>query len=322
VSTTEKELKLDCITIGITCYNAENTIARAIESAMLQDWPNYEVIIVNDCSTDNSQAVIDEMIEKYNTIRCYINNNNMGCAFTRNIIVNKAKGKFIVFFDDDDTSRQDRLSIQYNRIVKYEKESNQKLVACYASGKKHYPNNYEMNISAIGSENNIPGGYEVADYLLFNKKRRGVYYGGGTPACSLMIRKSIFEEIGGFDERFRRLEDADFAIRLAMKGGYFIGIKEPVLQQFASKGNDKSSSKEYESVLLLLYKYKEYLEKNGIYDYMVAWSELRYRHFNRETFKAIRILFKLIINFPVRTIRHFLISASKRKLHEIKTSNF
>ena len=52
------ERKVPLITIGITCFNAENTIANAIKSALNQDWLNFEIIVVDDCSIDNSQNII------------------------------------------------------------------------------------------------------------------------------------------------------------------------------------------------------------------------------------------------------------------------
>ena len=55
-----KKSSLPLITIGITCYNAEKTIRRAVDSALSQDWPNYEVIVVDDGSTDNSLKILRE----------------------------------------------------------------------------------------------------------------------------------------------------------------------------------------------------------------------------------------------------------------------
>ena len=54
------------ITIGITCYNAEKTILSAINSAINQDWPNFEIIIVDDFSADGSVKIIDEVKNKSN----------------------------------------------------------------------------------------------------------------------------------------------------------------------------------------------------------------------------------------------------------------
>jgi glycosyltransferase involved in cell wall biosynthesis len=305
------------ITVGITCYNAENTIGRAIESALSQDWSNFEIVIVNDCSKDNSQAIINKKAEKDNRIRFFIHDHNKGCAVARNLICHEAKGVFIAFFDDDDISSYDRLSVQYTRILDYEKESGQTLIACYTSGTRYYPNGYEMPIRAIGSQGGIPQGLLLADYLLVFQKKKGIFYGGGTPACSLMIRKTVFQKVGGFDKTLRRQEDADFAIRLAMMGGHFIGTKEILLHQYASTGSDKNALTEYESSLTLLRKNRSYLETKSLYKYMLVWSELRYRHFNHEHLKGLYTLIKLIIRYPVRTTRHFMSSALKRKVHEI-----
>ena len=306
------------ITIGITCYNAEDTIGCSIESALAQDWPKFEIIIVDDSSSDNSQAIISKKVEKDNRIRFIIHEYNKGCAAVRNLIGQEAKGEFIAYFDDDDTSRYDRLTVQYDRILDYEKESRHTLIACYTSGTRYYPNGYEMPIRAIGSRDTVPQGLILTDYLLAFKRTKGIFYGGGTPACSLMFRKTIFQKVGGFDENLLRQEDVDFAIRLAMLGGHFIGTKELLIQQYASLGSDKNALIEYESSLILLKKNRTYLESIGFYKYMISWVELRYRHFNHETLKAIFILIKLIVRFPLRTTRHFMSTAIKRKIHEIR----
>ncbi len=110
------------ITIGITSFNAEDTIARAIESAFAQDYPNIEIIIVDDCSSDESCTVIQKAIKGYPVARLIPHETNTGFAGALNTIINTAKGAFIAIFDDDDVSLPPRLSAQYQRIIDYEKK--------------------------------------------------------------------------------------------------------------------------------------------------------------------------------------------------------
>ena len=134
--------KLPLITIGITCFNARLTIKRAILSAINQTWTNKEIIIVNDFSDDDSQAIIEDLIKREKNIKLINNNKNLGCAYSRNVIIKNAIGEFIAFFDDDDFSRDDRLFLQYKKILSYEAISKNELIACYASGQRIYPNGY------------------------------------------------------------------------------------------------------------------------------------------------------------------------------------
>ncbi len=89
-------------TVVITSYNLENYIERAIESVLNQEFKNYEIIVVDDCSTDNTI----EKIKNYKNKNLYLyktkENSGKGGA-PRNIAIEKAKGEYIVFLDGDDT---------------------------------------------------------------------------------------------------------------------------------------------------------------------------------------------------------------------------
>ncbi len=304
------------ITIGITCFNAENTIENALESAFSQDWPNLEVLVVDDNSTDKSF----EILKKWKAKKClkiFKNKINKGCAYSRNILISKAKGFFIAFFDDDDISSSDRVRLQYKKLILYEKKKSINLVACYCSGERIYSNGHKLHIKSVGVSGIPPKGLEMADYLLFFHRSKGLAYGAGVPTSALFIRTTILKQIGGFDEKMRRQEDVDLAIRLAMKGSHFIGISEKVLNQYATKSKDKTAEIEYQSSLFLINKFYNYLNQKGLYEYMKMWIRLRYLHFSSNDFKAFLILLKIFIKYPIRTFKHFSKSSLKRFIHEI-----
>lgn len=306
------------ITIGITCYNAQETIGRAIASALAQDWPDFEVFVVDDCSSDVSVAAVQAAIKGCENARLIAHEVNTGPAGARQTILQEAKGDFIAFFDDDDESLPERLKIQYMRIVAYEAESGSDLVACYASGRRLYPNGYEMFMAAIGSGGRGPVGVQVADYQLFYGKKPDVFYGAGTPTCSLMARKEVFAAVGGFDPSLRRVEDVDFAIALGLKGGHFIGCPEVLYIQHASEGGDKSPEKNMESEVALAEKYADYLRTVGRYEYARRWPLVRYYHFKGQHTKMVQMLFALFLKAPVKTTQHFFTTGPRRLLHEMK----
>ncbi|MGF1743152.1 glycosyltransferase family 2 protein [Vibrio profundum] len=315
-STLEESSPFPRITIGITCYNAAHSIQRALHSALDQNWPDFEVVVVDDASSDTSCLLIEQVSDGDSRIRPVYHQVNLGAAAARNSILEAASGEFIAFFDDDDVSTPDRLQLQYERIVSYEQTASTQLIACYASGERMYPNGYVMPLRAVGADGQPPIGSAMADYLLFYKREPGIFYGAGTPTCSLMARTSVFQEIGGFDTAMRRQEDIDFAIRLSFKEGHFIGISEEVLMQHATYGSEKNALVEFESFLRLLDKNKDYLFSTDSYCYMKLWSEMRYRHFSGQDGQALLILTKLLLSSPWRTTQHFLGSATRRFLHE------
>ena len=307
---------LPLITVGITCFNASATIERALDSALSQDWPNIEVLIVDDGSTDGSRKILARRALTEKRLRVIEHSVNCGCAAARNTLIEATKGEFLAFFDDDDVSEPCRLRLQHDHTVAYESKANTNLVACYTSGRRVYSNGYVMPIRAVGADGLPPIGYVMADYLLFNKRYQDIFYGAGTPTCSLMARTEVFRELGGFDVKMRRQEDVDFAIRLAFKGGHFIGIPNSVLTQNATGGDEKAARVEFESFLQLLEKNADYLNDNNNYIYMRLWSELRYLHFAGQDTQAFLLLMRLLLSYPLRTVRHFSRSASRRFFHE------
>ncbi|MFP4465198.1 MAG: glycosyltransferase family 2 protein [Alphaproteobacteria bacterium] len=308
----------ELITIGIACFNAQDTILRALESALNQRWGHKEILIVDDASTDQSVAKIKAAIEPYAHVRLVEHGNNKGPARVRQTILDEAKGSFIVFFDDDDESLPERIERQCERIVAYEQQTGESLIACYASGRRVYPNGYVVDMQAIGSRPEVPYGEAVADRLLFYGGRADFFYGSGTPTCSLMARKSIFDAVGGFDSDFSRVEDVDFAVRVALAGGHFIGCEEQLFIQYSTQGVDKAPENNLKAELLLAEKHKGYLKSKGRYMYARKWPLLRYYHFKKQYAQMFFILVVLFVRYPFKTSSHFLKTAPKRFLHERK----
>jgi glycosyltransferase involved in cell wall biosynthesis len=310
---------MDLVTIGITCFNASKTIERAINSAINQDWTNKEIIIVDDNSEDDSAEIIKKFdLTKY-SIKFYKHKINKGPAGSRNTIINKALGKYLVFFDDDDFSEVNRMTSQYHTIKKYEKKLNTKKILCFASGKRIYPTGYNFKIRAIGSLNNKAlFGKLIPDYLLLFKTNKKFFYGAGIPSCAIMANLSIFKSLNGYDEQFRRIEDADFAIRFALDGGYFVGSKKELFIQYSTRGNDKSNSMNLVAEKLIVKKHKSYLDEMNLFFHAYNWPILRFYHFEKTYFKFIILLLKLFARNPILTLVHLLKTGPKRLRHEIK----
>ena len=305
------------ITIGITCYNAQDTIQRAIEAALSQDWPNLEILIVDDKSTDNSVGVVRGFLWGHKNTRLIVHEENTGPAGARNTILKNARGEFIVFHDDDDEASNDRVTVQYKYITNYERKHDAKFVCCYASGVRTYDNGYSVDLSAIGSEGEAcPQGPELLDYLLFYERRKDWFYGTGTPSCSLMCRKSTLESVEGFDANLRRVEDVDLAIRLALRGCHFIGTKENLFVQHATNAVDKSPEKNLKAEQAVVKKYKDYLIAKKRYYHALYWPQLRYYHFKKKYAAFVVQLIGLFFVNPVKVCQHLIATGPRRLQHE------
>ena len=110
-------MKYPLITIGIASFNALNSIERSINSALSQSWRPIEIIIVDDCSNDGTYEKLLQISSKHKEIKVFRNKKNYGIGFVRNLIIKKATGEFLAFFDDDDESLRERLESQYQRII-------------------------------------------------------------------------------------------------------------------------------------------------------------------------------------------------------------
>jgi glycosyltransferase involved in cell wall biosynthesis len=305
------------VTIGITCFNAADTVARAVASALAQDWPNLEVIIVDDFSTDGSVEVLMAAIGDDPRAKLVRHGCNLGPGSARNTILSEATGEFIAFFDDDDESLTGRVSNQVRILATYEQRLEHRLIACYASGIRRYPNGYTLALPAIGSRGEqLPYGPEVVDYLLTYRRRPDWFYGSGTPACSLLARHSTFIAVGGFDPQLRRVEDADFAIRLGLMGGHFVGTERILFIQHSTNATDKSPERNLEAQQRLVCKHKAYLESVGRYEYAKRWPKLRYWHFKRRYGRFVLGFLGLLLHSPVEATRHLVSTGPRRLWHE------
>jgi glycosyltransferase involved in cell wall biosynthesis len=311
-------IKEPLVTIGIPCFNAQDTILRALRSAFKQTWNNVEIILIDDSSIDNTVGLIEKELQSIKGLKVtlLINPINNGPGYTRQRILEEAKGEFLVFFDDDDESYPSRIEEQLKLILDLEKGDNSKLVACYASGVRLYDSGYTKKLPAIGSKAEPLFGEVVANYLLFHQVDTHLFYGSGTPSCSLMARTTTFNEVGGFDKSLRRVEDIDFAIRLSIKGGYFAGTKKELFKQYSTSSIDKSPQKNLNAEQMVVSKFKEYLDKKNLFEYAYRWPKLRFFHFTNQYHFLLKELLILTFLYPFRTLNHFFRTGIQRLIHE------
>ena len=103
------------ISVILPTYNNEETIFNSINSILSQSYQDFELIIINDCSTDKTKKVIESFND--NRILYLENDRNIGRSQSRNIAIKKAKGDFIAVMDGDDISVPMRLKIQLKYLM-------------------------------------------------------------------------------------------------------------------------------------------------------------------------------------------------------------
>lgn len=90
------------ISIVMPSYNSEQTILHSIESVQAQTYLNWELLITDDCSSDQTVEIVRKCAEKDCRIKCIVNENNFGAGFSRNQSIARASGKYVAFLDADD----------------------------------------------------------------------------------------------------------------------------------------------------------------------------------------------------------------------------
>jgi len=116
----EKEIEKEKISIIVPMYNAEKFIGKTIESVLAQTYQNWEMLIMNDVSTDNSLAIVSVYAKKDERIKIVNTEKNVGVVKGRNFLIDLASGKYIAFLDADDYWHNEKLEKQ----IKFMKEKN------------------------------------------------------------------------------------------------------------------------------------------------------------------------------------------------------
>jgi glycosyltransferase involved in cell wall biosynthesis len=107
------------VSVIIPVYNVEQYLKKCLDTVVNQTYKDIEIIIINDCSPDNSLQIIKEYQEKDSRIRLINLEKNGGLANARNVGIKNSNGKYITFIDSDDWISDDAIEILYNNVEKY-----------------------------------------------------------------------------------------------------------------------------------------------------------------------------------------------------------
>lgn len=307
------------LSIVIPCYNEQETLEKIFNKVLKFKEFQKEIIIIDDCSSDNSHRIIKKTISNKKII--FIKNiSNRGTSYSRNKIIEISKGNLICFMDDDDFSHPNRITLQVKEFLSNGFPTN-RYMACCTGVRKKYPNGYIKEFLPMGTNGSLPKGKELVNFLLFYEKKKGIDYGFGLPTCSLMIDKFCFEKFGNFDLNLKRVEDMDLTIRLSLGNVKFLSVKKILVNQNSNKFTDISSHGNYNSEILLINKYKNYLTEKDLFEHSILWCKLRFNYFQRNYFNCFLVLIKLISTNPLRTLIHFSKTSFKRLFHDFRNGS-
>lgn len=205
--------------IVLPVFNREKTVSNAIHSVLEQTFINWELLVIDDCSTDSTVNEISKFHDL--RIRFFQNSINLGPAISRNRGIHQSKGEIICFLDSDDRFYPDflkKVNLLYQTSSKQIGFSWTGLEVKYRNGVKIEIWNPEIQVSPY--------------YTFLKSLRIGTNSG-------LSVKKEVFEACGLFNEELSAAEDTELLLRIVQKFGFKV-IQEPLI--FIDKsGNDRLS---------------------------------------------------------------------------------
>lgn len=237
------------VSVIIPTYNRADTIKRSIDSVLSQSEQNFEIIVVDDGSTDNTEQIVMGYADP--RIRYLKNDRRMGANGARNVGIQHAVGEYIAFQDSDDVWRSGKLEKQLDML-----QNRKELDVVYSRYVRHWPDG--------GSEPVPDKNYtkeQLQDGIAHMLARCNVI---GTP--TMIARKKCFEECGMFDPKIRRFQDWEINIGFVQRYQYGF-IEEPLLDAYISADSITSTVKSgLDSVALIVKKHQTFFETQGTMD--------------------------------------------------------
>ncbi len=193
------------VSVIIPTYNRAWALAEAIDSVLAQNYKNFELIVIDDGSTDNTSDLIDGYSGKLTLIR----QENAGVSAARNRGIESSRGDFIAFLDSDDTWLPQKLSRQMDFMGRYPEA-----LICQTQ-EIWIRNNTRVNPRSC------------------HKKPSGMIFESSLALClvspsAVMMKKNLFDKVGLFDERLPACEDYDLWLRVGCRYPVYL-VDEPLV---------------------------------------------------------------------------------------------
>ncbi len=217
------------VSIIIPAYNAESTIAETLNSVLHQSYTDFEIIIVNDGSTDNTEKVIQSFSD--DRIKYFFQTNKGQCA-ANNFGLSKAIGNYIKFFDADDVMNSKHIEAQFEKI----KNKHNTIASCKWG--RFYNDDFT---SAKFIPESVWKSLPTLDWLKTALAQRHCMMGG----CLWLIPKTILDKVGGWNENLSLNNDFEFSTRLLLAADNVVFAEDALLYYRTIGGNTLSKSSSF-----------------------------------------------------------------------------
>jgi glycosyltransferase involved in cell wall biosynthesis len=265
------------VSVLITSYNREKYIAEAIESVLSSTYQNFELIIVDDCSKDNTVAIAMSFEEKDSRISVYVNEMNLGDYPNRNKAASYAKGKYIKFVDADDYIYPNGLEILVNQM-------------------ENFPNAGWGLCSLIQDDERMyPFFLDRDEIYRYNYFKKSIFH---KAALSSIIKTDIFLKYGGFSGK-QHLGDFEFWHKLGKNVGVVLMQDGIVWHRTHDEQQSKGNRNDFTIPLKYDLSALNYFKKERSMPLKSNEIKLVIRKYNKSIVKSF---FKAIQNFEFTNI--------------------
>lgn len=226
-------MKQPLISIVMVNYNHEDTIGKTMESVLAQTYQNWELIIVDDGSTDESVAIIESYAKKDERIRYYPQKENAQICVVTNIGLSYVKGEYVARLDSDDIWLPQRLEKQMQYLSEHPE-----VALCFT------------RLDIIDEKDEIINDKLPDYYEAYNQRQKSraqwaryfFFFGNTLIQSALLMRREVVDAIGGFNLAYMQAHDFDFFTRAVLK--YEFGFVEEPLVLYRRAGEQNSASNE------------------------------------------------------------------------------
>lgn len=194
------------ISIIMAAYNAEKTIVEAIDSVLQQTYSNFELLVINDCSEDGTEELINKFVRQDSRVRLINNAHNMGVSHTRKHGLDEAKGEWIAILDSDDMWLPDKLEKQ----ISMQKKTHAKLLYTGSAF-------IDKDGKQLSWRLSVPTVIEFKQLLKQNILSNS----------SALVRKELYKRYYAIDDAMH--EDFAIWLQIMRSGVKAYGINEPLL---------------------------------------------------------------------------------------------
>ena len=299
------------VSVIIPAYNVEKYIGETLDSVLTQTYSDFEVVVVDDGSQDQTASIIKQYQTKYPKKIRLIQKENGGPSKARNVGIKASTGEYIAFIDADDLWLPGKLEKQ---VGYFEKQPSQ-VGLVYTNAKKFD----EQGIWTLPKRYRKKRAY---GWIYKDLLRQNMI-----PNQSVIVRKRCFEEVGFFEEFLDIIEDHDMWIRIAMK--YEIAFLEETLSLYRehSQGRSKGDEKTMNREIGVMEKHLKIASGNIEFEDIIkrAFSrrlyELGYFYLKEGRMPAARLMFDRSLAMSFRYKTHLAKIASFFPLRLLNLSN-